>query len=147
GVKRLVRECTFGELQKLDCGKWKAPRWKGERFAALEDALATIPPGKRMLVEIKSGPEIIPHLATVIGNRAEEVTPIGFDLDTMRLLKRQHPPLEVYWVVGWKRDWRRGGWLPEPTAVIEQCVDAGLDGLDVGANGPLTATFTKKVKA
>jgi glycerophosphoryl diester phosphodiesterase len=147
GVKRFVRECTLAELQKLDCGKWKAPRWKGERFAPLEDALATIPAGKRMLVEIKSGPEIIPHFGAAINGVEQQVVPIGFDLKTMRLLKKEHPSLETYWVVGWKHDWKRGGWLPKPATMIEECLEAGLDGLDVGANGPLSAGFAKKVKA
>lgn len=147
GVKQLVRECTLAELQKLDCGKWKAPCWKGERFAPLEEALATIPSGKRMLVEIKSGPEIIPHFGTAIDRARRQVVPIGFDLETMRLLKKACPTLEMYWVVGWRRDWKRGGWLPKPAMMIEQCVEAGFDGLDVGSNGPLSVGFASKVKA
>lgn len=141
GIKRLVRDCTLAELQKLDCGKWKAARWNGERFATLEEVLDTIPKGKRMLVEIKSGPEIIPYFPA-----RQDVIAIGFDRETMRLLKRRYADLEVYWVVGWRRDLKRGGWLPKPAALIGQCLDAGLNGLDVGANRPLSADLVRQVK-
>ena len=141
GVKRIVGNCTLAELQTLDCGKWKAARWKGERFATLESALETIPNGKRMLIEIKCGPEIIPYFPV-----RDDVVAIGFDLDTMRSLKQKQPDLEVYWVVGWKRDLKRGGWTPKPATLIERCVASGLDGLDVGANRPLSSVFVSQVK-
>jgi glycerophosphoryl diester phosphodiesterase len=143
GVKRLVRNLTLAELQKLDCGRWKSSKYAGERLAPLEDVIATIPPGKRMLVEIKAGPEIVPHFPRVPTN----VAPISFDLETIAMIKKMRPDLDCYWVVGWRRDWKRGGWLPKPARMIEQALANNLDGLDVGANGPVTATFVKKAKA
>lgn len=145
GVKRLVRGLTLAELQTLDVGRWKSPEYAGEKLAVLEDALATIPPGKRMLVEIKSGSEIIPYLQEAIGRA--RVAPIAFDLETITRLKQSRPDLECYWVVGWRRDWKRGGWLPKPAQMIDQARAANLDGLDVGANGPITPAFVRKVKA
>lgn len=143
GLKRLVRNLSLAELQKLDVGRWKSAKYAGEKLASLEDVLATIPPGKRLLVEIKSGPEIIPHFPKVGPN----VVPISFDLKTIAGLKQTRPDLECYWVVGWRRDWKRGGWLPKPAKMIEQTLANNLDGLDVGANGPITSSLVKKVKA
>jgi glycerophosphoryl diester phosphodiesterase len=143
GVKRLVRNLTLAELQKLDVGRWKSPKYAGERLATLEDVIATIPSGKHMLVEIKSGPETVPYFPPVPRN----VAPISFDLETISRMKQMRPDLECYWVVGWRRDWKRGGWLPKPAHMIEQALANKLDGLDVGANGPVTAAFAKKVKA
>ena len=141
GVKRLVRNLTLSELQKLDVGRWKSTKFKGERLATLEDVVETIPPGKRMLVEIKTGSEIVPHFSQVPSN----VAPISFDLEAVAAIKAARPDLECYWVLGWRRDWKRGGWLPKPAQVIEQALARNLDGLDVGANGPVTAAFVKKV--
>lgn len=141
GVKHVVRSLTFSELQKLDVGRWKLPKFKGERLAALEDVVATIPAGKRMLVEIKTGPEIVRHFPQVPSN----VAPISFDLEAVAAIKAARPDLECYWVLGWRRDWKRGGWLPKPAQMIEQTLARNLDGLDVGANGPVTAAFVKKV--
>jgi glycerophosphoryl diester phosphodiesterase len=143
GIKRIVRNLTLAELQKLDCGRWKSEKFQGERLATLEDVIGTIPAGNRMLVEIKSGPEIVPHFPAVPTN----VAPISFDLETIAQMKRARPDLECYWVVAWRRDWKRGGWLPKPATMIEQALANNLDALDVGANGPLTAAFVKKVHA
>lgn len=143
GVKRLVRNLTLTELQKLDCGRWKSPKYAGECLATLEDVVATIPSGKRMLVEIKTGPEIVPHFPSVPTN----VVPISFDLEAIAAMKAARPDLQCYWVVGWRRDWKRGGWLPKPAQMIEQALANNLDGLDVGANGPVTAAFVKKAHA
>ena len=143
GVKRLVRKLTFADLQKLDCGRWKSPKFAGERLALLEDVVATIPSGKRMLVEIKTGPEIVPHFPPVPTN----VAPISFDLEAVTAMKAVRPELQCYWVVGWRRDWKRGGWLPKPAQMIDQALAKNLDGLDVGANGPVTAAFLKKAHA
>ena len=140
GVKRIVRNLTLAELQKLDCGRWKSPKFTGECLATLEDVVATIPPGKRMLVEIKTGPEIVPHFPPIPTN----IAPISFDLDAITAMKSARPDLQCYWVVGWRRDWKRGGWLPKPAEMIEQALTNKLDGLDVGANGPVTAAFVKK---
>ena len=143
GIKRLVRNLTLAELQKLDCGRWKSPKYAGERLATLEDVIATIPAGKRMLVEIKTGPEIVPHFPPVPAN----VAPISFNLETISQMKKMRPDLACYWVVGWRRDWKHGGWLPKPAQMIEQAVASNLDGVDVGANGPVTRAFVNKMNA
>jgi glycerophosphoryl diester phosphodiesterase len=143
GVKRFVSSLRFTELQKLDVGRWKSAKFKGERLAALEDVVETIPAGKRMLVEIKTGPEIVPHFPKVPPN----VAPISFDIEAVAAIKAARPDLECYWVLSWRRDWKRGGWLPKPTEMIEQALIRKLDGVDVGANGPITAAFVKKVHA
>lgn len=143
GVKRMVQKLTLAQLQKLDCGRWKSPTYAGERLATLKDVIATIPPGKRMLVEIKTGPEIVEYFPPVPQN----IAPISFDLEAISRMKQARPDLECYWVVGWRRDWKRGSWLPKPEQMIEQALANRLDGLDVGANGPVTAAFVKKAKA
>ncbi|HKQ37722.1 MAG TPA: glycerophosphodiester phosphodiesterase [Verrucomicrobiae bacterium] len=143
GVKHLVRDLSLAELQKLDCGRWKSPKFAGERLASLEDVVATIPSGKRMLVEIKTGAEIVRHFPAVPSN----VAPISFDLEAIAAMKAARPDLQCYWVVAWRRDWKRGGWLPKPAQMNEQALAKNLDGLDVGANGPVTAAFVKKSHA
>src|SRR5690349_12960399 len=60
GEKRLFTEHTLADLQKLDAGKWKGEQFAGEKMPTIDDALASIPSGKRMFVEIKVGPEAMP---------------------------------------------------------------------------------------
>ena len=72
---------------------------------------------------------------------------IGFSLETMKRLKSNFPVLEVCWIVEFKRRLPSNRWSPSPARVIEQARAAGLDGLDVGANGPLTRQFVQNAKA
>src|SRR5687767_2297202 len=71
---RKVAELTWEELQQLDVGTWK--NGKLERIPTLESILATIPAGRRAVLEIKSGPEILPELKRVLeasGKQAREL--------------------------------------------------------------------------
>jgi glycerophosphoryl diester phosphodiesterase len=149
GVRRKVREQTLAELQTLDAGRWKHPRWTGERIPTLDEVLATVPAGKRLFVEIKCGPECLREFAAVVkrsGLKPRQIVPIGFDLDLMRRVKVALPRLEVCWVSDFRRTWR-GGWSPSAETLIERARAAGLDGLDVSGRGPVDATFVEKVHA
>src|SRR5689334_354029 len=48
-----VAASTLAQLRRLDVGRWKDPKWKGERIPTLTEVLATIPAGKRIFIEIK----------------------------------------------------------------------------------------------
>jgi len=62
-VNRKVARQTLAQLRALDAGRWKAPRWAGEKIPTLEEVLGTIPPGQRLFVEIKSRADAAPELA------------------------------------------------------------------------------------
>ncbi len=148
GVRRKVAAQTLAELKALDVGRWKHARFAGERLPTLPEALATIPRGKRMFVEVKCGPECIPKFASdVRASRlaATQVIPIGFDLETMRQLKLALPELEVCWIVEFKRTLR--GWSPPAHKLIAAVQRAGLDGLDVSGRGPVDKAFAAEVHA
>ncbi|HXJ55652.1 MAG TPA: glycerophosphodiester phosphodiesterase [Verrucomicrobiae bacterium] len=148
GLRKKVAAQTLAELQTLDVGRWKHPRWTGERIATLREAFAAIPAGKRLFVEIKCGPECIPRFLEDYRQsklKPEQVVPIGFSLETMRRLKQALPELEVYWAVEFKRTLQ--GWSPAAKRLIEQVKAAGLQGLDVSGRGPVNASFTREVHA
>jgi glycerophosphoryl diester phosphodiesterase len=148
GVDKTVAEQTLEELRALDAGAWKAPKWAGEKVPTLAEALATIPEGKRMFVEIKCGPEVLPELARVIaasGKGARQIPIIGFNLETMRLAKALLPAHEVSWLASHKKG--KDGNFPTPEELIVQAQGAGLDGLDLDFRFPIDAAFAAQVKA
>src|SRR5262245_27030179 len=55
GVNKPVHRQTLAELLQLDVGRWKGPRWAGQRVPILAEALDSVPGGKRLFVEIKCG--------------------------------------------------------------------------------------------
>src|SRR3954468_1570566 len=98
GVNRKVARQTLAELRALDVGRRKGRAWVGEKIPTLEEVLATVPRGKRLFIEIKCGPEIVPELAPVLhrsGCPPEQLVFIGFSFPTMRWLKREFPEMEV----------------------------------------------------
>ena len=66
GTDLVLKDTDSAELRKLDVGKWKGEQYAGEKVPFLEEALATIPPRGRLLVEIKCGPELLPFLRDVL---------------------------------------------------------------------------------
>ena len=148
GVSRQVAARTLAELQALDVGRWKHARYSGERIPTLGEALATVPAGRRMFVEIKGRRECVGAFARTFresGLLPDQVVPIGFDLETMRLMKRELPELEVAWVAQFRRTFR--GWSPKAEPLIERAKEAGLDALDLDGRGPLDEEFAGKVHA
>lgn len=53
GVNLPVAETTLGQLRRLDVGAWKDQRWVGQRLATLDEMLATTPPDRQFVIEIK----------------------------------------------------------------------------------------------
>jgi glycerophosphoryl diester phosphodiesterase len=146
---RKVAEQTLAELKQLDVGVWKGPPWAGERIPTLAEYLAAIPPGKRLFIEIKCGPEIIPRLVDVIRaahKRPEQTCLIGFSYEVMQAAKRELPELKCYWIVELKKNRETGRFTPQLATLIRKAKDADLDGIDFGDSPVLDREFVGKLK-
>jgi len=90
GVKMKVSEQGSEALRGLEVGKFGPWKEKGEfteKIPFLSEVLAIIPDGKRLVIEIKCGPEVLPKLKEVIGEAGknpEQTMIIGFDYETMK---------------------------------------------------------------
>src|SRR5829696_8958313 len=101
-----IVDLTMAELKQLDAGTWKGPQFAGERIPVLEEQIALIPPGKRLFVEIKIGPEIVPELKRVLakmGASEKNITVISFKYETLQEVRKQLPQLKTEWLVGYKK--------------------------------------------
>jgi glycerophosphoryl diester phosphodiesterase len=149
GAPGLVTTSTWAELRALEAGSWKGPQWAGEPIPLLEQALETIPEGKRVYVEIKHGPEIVPHIAPIV--RASNQTPeqivfISFSQAVCEALKRALPDHEVLRLSGFKQDEDNGSYSPTIDSLIEEAAAAGLEGLDLSWKGPHDAESVQRIK-
>ncbi len=148
GYDKKVSEQTFCGLRKLDAGSWKGPQWKGEKIPSLGEVLETIPDGKRILIEIKTGPEILTELERVFkvsGKKPQQMPIISFSYEVVKRAKDKFPEHEVYFLYGWKDVKDEGGQLS-----IDELIDivksAGLDGVDVNYGPWIDAVMVKKVR-
>jgi glycerophosphoryl diester phosphodiesterase len=139
---------TLDELRRLDAGAWKGPQWKGESLPTLGEALRTIPDGRRMFVEIKCGPEVVPLLEPVFqasGKRAEQLVLIGFNYATMVKARQKFPQFPCFWLASYEAD-KKSGKLPEIGDLIRKAKAAGFDGLNLDYKFPIDRGFVAKVK-
>ncbi len=149
GVDKRVVDQTLAELKQLDAGSWKAPKFKGEPIPTIEEVLACVPDDKKLLIEIKCGPEIVPELKRVLAAstlRPEQTVVISFGWDVILEVKKELPQLKALWLKGLKRDIETGGTDPALPETIENLKRFKVDGFDVNANDTTDETFAKSLR-
>ena len=135
-------EVTWDELLTLDVGNWG--KWKGSAFIGtrpilLEELLPLARNGRRIYLEIKPGPEIVPYVRDILAAQGA-ATPdnllfISFNRDSCRALKAVMPEYKVYWLTS-SRHWEapRGSDGKAPPITVDEIIDtlrtSGADGVD-----------------
>lgn len=145
GKYKRIASNNYDELLKIDVGKFKDAKWKNERIPLLDEVIDTIPKNKILFIEIKNDENILKPLKKLIKQKNMEpvqIKFIGFDINTMKLIKDSLPKFESYWIVEGK--YYRGKYSLEET--IAKCKSAGLDGLDVQAKKILSKEVIQTVK-
>ena len=147
GVDIKVVDQTAAELAALDAGLWKGAQFKGTKIPLLSEVLDLVPPDRKLVIEIKCGPEILPELERVLdasGKRGQTIL-ISFNYDAIRGAKQNMPELPAYWLYGFSARERRHYGVTSLDDLIQRAKDAGLDGLDVKYDGPFDASFVEKL--
>lgn len=124
GVDYKVTETKSSKLRKLDVGSWKDSRYAGEKIPFVEEVIRTIPEGKILVVEIKSGSEILPALKKAIdkSGKLAQIQFISFGWETILDAKKTFPGNKCYWLSSVKEG------LKEK---ITESAKLGLDGVDL----------------
>lgn len=129
GVDLQVKDSTWEELRRLEVGGWKGERWRGERIPSLKQVLLALPAGKRLFIELKSGLEIIPHLAaTLAGGCVEpgQIRLLAFSAELIGALKERLPAYRACWLTDYRF---RGAWHPSRQEVLETLRRCQADGV------------------
>ncbi|MHC4111747.1 MAG: glycerophosphodiester phosphodiesterase family protein [Planctomycetota bacterium] len=147
GTDLKVKETTSRELRKLDYGSFKGEKFAGEPMPFLADVLKTIPPERKLYVEIKCGKEILPFLSRLIieSGRMSQIVIIGFDIELVTSSK-ELIDVPTYWLNGTDKVKETEEWIPHDPKLVQMVKDRGLDGLDVHYAG-VTKEFVDAVKA
>ena len=147
GTDMKVAESTSEELRKLDVGSFKSDQYAGEKIPFLEDVVKAIPSGRKLFIEIKCGPEILPYLRELLARsgKLSQIVIIGFDLNTVARSKEMID-VPTYWLRGTEKTKDTEQWIPHDLQLIQSTKDKGLDGLDVHYAG-VTKEFADAVKA
>ncbi|WP_165073412.1 glycerophosphodiester phosphodiesterase [Paludisphaera rhizosphaerae] len=150
GLQRKIKEADWSELKDLDAGRWKDPKFAGEKLPTLEQALATIPDDARCYIEVKTGPESVPALVKAVrksGKRPEQLPVITFHADTLAEAKKQLPELKMYYLASFKTDPKTKAVTPTLDELIAKAKEIKADGLDLDFKGPIDKAYVDRVKA
>jgi len=145
GVEKLVAKSTLAELQQVDVGLWKDAKYRNERIPTIADMFATVPAGKKVFVEVKCGPEIVPALdkALTASKLKPEQTPvIAFDARVIAELKKVRPDVPAYWLVSLNK---KDSPPPSVESVIAKAREINADGLDLSATPELDEAYAKAI--
>ena len=148
GVDKKIVDQTWDELKNIDIGKWKDPKFTGEKLPTLDSFLATIPDGKCIFIEIKiHETALLPELERVMkasGKKREQMRIITFHYDMAEAAKKKFADHDVYWLSGYGKD-KKTGQRPDIDDLIKKAKKAKLDGLDLNSDFPIDEAFVKKV--
>jgi len=132
-----VSDVTFEKLRTLDVGRWKGESFAGERIPTLAEVLGVVPPGKKLFLEIKGGPELVEPIRRVLissGFNLKQIVIIAFNEDTVVEVRRRLPDVKVYWLVSYKQDKATGRWTPTVDEVFQTLARIRPHGLDTEGN-------------
>jgi glycerophosphoryl diester phosphodiesterase len=145
GERHVVADATLAELRQCDVGRWKDPKFSGEKIPTLDEVLALVPPGKRAFIEIKGGPAAVdPLLRTFArsGLAPQQLVVISFDFETVRIAKARLPAAPACWIIECDSD---AGRLPAQE-ILARVRAARLDGLDLESTWPIDSVFVQQTR-
>ncbi|GAA5221999.1 glycerophosphodiester phosphodiesterase [Membranihabitans marinus] len=125
--KLKISDTDLKTLQSLDAGSWKDSKYAGEPMPSLREIMAVIPYGKKLVVEIKCGVEIIEPLKELMSELEDQsqIVFIAFGWDVIQKTKETFPNNKCYWL---------SGRIKEIMAKWSDILSSGLDGINVHYN-------------
>ncbi len=151
GKKLSVANSTFEQLRKLEYGRWKGDEFAGEPLPTFAEVLKCVPVDKKFIIELKTGPEIVPLLRSELargGKNEAQLLIIAFNAETVAECKKMLPKTKVHWLTGYKQDKQTGNWTPTIDTVLSTLKSSGADGLGTQGNRTIvTPEYIAKLKA
>lgn len=138
--KLIVAKSTLAELKELDVGSWKDKKWHAERIPTIEEVFEVIPKGKKLFIELKTGPEIVKPLLAAL--EKSTLTPdqyeiICFKIETIAECEKCISGVKTHWLCGYdesKNPKDQTGWTPTAQIAIATIKNANADALGSKAN-------------
>lgn len=130
GRDLVVKESMLAELQELDVGAWHGENFKGTRIPTIAEVFATIPDRKKIYIEIKCGPEIVPALLRAIEDSElarEQIVVISFNKSVIQRVKAEAPQYKANWLSSFKRE-ESGAATPSLEMVLATLETINADG-------------------
>lgn len=129
GKRYDIKDTNWEQLSELSVipRETNLPEYEQESIPLLKDVLATIPADRMLVIEIKTGPEILPHLQQVIDHHwiRGKISFIAFDFETIKSTKRLYPQVPCYYL---------SAFMPDLKKRFDDIVKSKLEGVDLRHN-------------
>lgn len=126
GKSGAISEYNYSEFKDLPIKlrNTNLPEYEGQHVPLLRDLLATVPEDKTLVIEIKCGKEIIPHLIEEIEQfwKKGQIAFIAFDYETILETKKNFPRVPCYYLSSDREDLE---------SRFESLINSKLDGVDL----------------
>jgi len=138
GSDLLIAQHTLAELQRLDAGSWKDPRYASERLPSLAEVLGALPAGKSLFIEVKGDDAIVAELKREMesSGKLSQLEIHSFDYPTCVAAKKLLPDVPVSYL-------SQSG--ASVTDLIAKAVAANLDGLSLQDQPAIDAATVSKI--
>lgn len=140
-----VAQSTLAQLKQLDVGKWKGSQFVGEPVPTLSEVIATVPEGKKMIIELKVGPEIVAPMKQILDEcqlTHDQIVVISFHEKTIAESKRLLPKIKAHWLTGYRQKIEGGPWTPTAAEIARTVRQCNADGVGTQGNcDVLTESF------
>lgn len=148
GKRLVIADSTLEQLKTLDVGSWRGAQFANERIPTFEEVLAVVPDNKRFVIELKTGPEIVPLLKAKLDEAdlgRRKLLIIAFNVETAIASKSQLPDVPVHWLTGFEQE--KGSWTPSAESIIETVARIKADGVGMqGKRQVVDEAFVNKLK-
>jgi glycerophosphoryl diester phosphodiesterase len=104
----VVKETDYSEINEhtILLRDTNLPEYSAETIPLLSEVLETIPNDKTLVIEIKTGPEILPYMEKVIADhwKTGNIAFIAFDFETILATKAIYPEIPCYYLSAFRLD-------------------------------------------
>jgi glycerophosphoryl diester phosphodiesterase len=149
GINLVVAETALSRLRELDVGRWKGAEWEGERIPTLREVIATVPPRRKLYIELKSGPEILLPLAAILAGSPlppEQTVILAFSTEVVAASRKLLPHVRALWLTDYKRERLTCRWHPTCAEILAVLQLSGACGLASKGHRTIDAAFVKALR-
>jgi len=133
----VVKKSTLKQLRSLDVGKKFDRKFAGTKIPTIDEVFRTVPKGKKIYVEVKCGPEIIPELLKKITESrlsAKQIVLISFQASVIAEFKKHRKDIKACWLTGFKKG-KSGNVEPNVQTILKTITMIHADGFSSSKNG------------
>ncbi len=115
-----------------------------KHFPTLSEVLATIPPGKKLYIEIKSSPRIVRHLLKEIDGSSinpDQLVIIAFSGRVIKKIKSKRPSLKAILLATPRYRAKARTLEPTPQQLLSELKRTGADGISLYAHPDIDASY------